>query len=112
MATEEILMAGVQAGGDRQELHERIRRTQPGGGPASQRARPSRNDLLDRLKADSALCQGRLVVRPSTRCDSSAARRSRWTGSSRRSSNRFANGMLQHSKADCRNEAAGYGVWW
>lgn len=51
MATEEILMAGVQAGGDRQELHEVIRthsldaadRVKQQGGP---------NDLLSRLKSD------------------------------------------------------------
>ena len=53
MATETILMAAVQAGGDRQELHECIRvhsheaasRLKEGDGV---------NDLLDRIKADSA----------------------------------------------------------
>jgi adenylosuccinate lyase len=53
MATEEILMAGVKAGGNRQELHERIRvhslaaaeRVKNGDGE---------NDLLERLGADPA----------------------------------------------------------
>jgi adenylosuccinate lyase len=52
LATEPLLMAAVQQGGDRQELHERIRqhslavtaRIKEGGS----------NDLLDRLKADPA----------------------------------------------------------
>jgi adenylosuccinate lyase len=53
MATENILMAAVAAGGDRQDLHERIRRhsqaaatvvKEEGGG----------NDLLERLAGDSA----------------------------------------------------------
>jgi len=53
MATEEILMAGVRAGGDRQELHERIR-------VLSQEAAKQvkelgeRNDLIERLKDDPA----------------------------------------------------------
>lgn len=52
MATEEILMAGVQAGGDRQELHERIRvHSQAAGQQVKEFGRA--NDLLDRLKADA-----------------------------------------------------------
>lgn len=51
MATEEILMAGVQAGGDRQELHERIRiHSQAAAKEVKEQGRA--NDLLDRLKAD------------------------------------------------------------
>jgi adenylosuccinate lyase len=51
MATEEILMAGVQAGGDRQELHERIRRHSLA---AAQRVKGEGhpNDLLQRLQED------------------------------------------------------------
>lgn len=51
MATENILMAAVQAGGDRQELHEVIREHSQA---AAQRvkAEGADNDLLDRLKAD------------------------------------------------------------
>ena len=53
MATEEILMAAVRAGGSRQDLHERIR--QHALAAAEQvklHGRP--NDLLDRLKQDGA----------------------------------------------------------
>ena len=53
LATERVMMAAVKAGGDRQELHERLRqhaievrrRTTEEG---------AENDLLDRLKADPA----------------------------------------------------------
>ena len=48
MATENILMAAVAAGGDRQELHERIRRhSQAAARAVKQEGKP--NDLLDRL---------------------------------------------------------------
>ena len=51
MATEEILMAGVRAGGDRQELHEVIRRhSMAAAEQVKMHGRP--NDLLDRLKTD------------------------------------------------------------
>src|SRR5262249_55859639 len=53
MATEEILMAAVQAGGDRQELHERLR--QHSQAAAEQvKLQGGLNDLLDRLAQDSA----------------------------------------------------------
>jgi adenylosuccinate lyase len=53
MATEEILMSGVQAGGDRQDLHERIRvHSQEAARQVKEHGRP--NDLLDRLKSDRA----------------------------------------------------------
>jgi len=53
MATEEILMAAVQAGGDRQELHERIRvHSQAAAAEVKQHGRP--NDLIDRLAGDTA----------------------------------------------------------
>jgi len=53
MATENILMAAVQAGGDRQELHERIRHHSQ---KAAQGVKQDglANDLLDRLAADPA----------------------------------------------------------
>jgi len=53
MATEEILMAGVRAGGDRQLLHERIRVHSQ---EAARRVKDEgdSNDLIDRLKADPA----------------------------------------------------------
>jgi len=58
MATEDILMAAVKRGGDRQDLHERIRvhsmeairRVKEDGTP---------NDLLDRLAADTAFASVR-----------------------------------------------------
>ena len=53
MATENILMAAVQAGGDRQALHERIRQhSQAAAEQVKQHGRP--NDLIERLKADEA----------------------------------------------------------
>jgi adenylosuccinate lyase len=53
MATENILMAAVQGGGDRQELHERIRRHSQ---EAAQRVKQEgkSNDLLERLESDAA----------------------------------------------------------
>jgi adenylosuccinate lyase len=53
MATEEILMAGVRAGGDRQLLHERIRIHSQ---EAARRVKDEgeANDLMDRLKSDPA----------------------------------------------------------
>jgi adenylosuccinate lyase len=53
MATEEILMAGVAAGGDRQDLHERIRRHSRAAA-ASVKEHGGPNDLLERLKGDPA----------------------------------------------------------
>ncbi|HEY5441612.1 MAG TPA: adenylosuccinate lyase [Gemmatimonadaceae bacterium] len=53
MATEELIVRAVRAGGDRQDAHERIR----GYSIASARALKdgaSHNDLLDRIAADSA----------------------------------------------------------
>ncbi len=53
MATENILMAAVAAGGDRQELHERIRvHSQAAAAEVKQHGRS--NDLLERLAADKA----------------------------------------------------------
>ncbi len=53
MATENVLMAAVQAGGDRQDLHERIRvHSQAAAEQVKAFGRP--NDLLDRLKNDAA----------------------------------------------------------
>jgi adenylosuccinate lyase len=53
MATENVLMAAVRAGGDRQELHERIRRhSQAAAEQVKAHGRP--NDLIRRLKEDDA----------------------------------------------------------
>jgi adenylosuccinate lyase len=51
MATENILMAAVKAGGNRQELHEKIRlHSQAAAAQVKKFGKP--NDLIDRLKAD------------------------------------------------------------
>lgn len=51
MATEEILMAAVQAGGDRQDCHELIRQhSQAAANEVKMNGNP--NDLLERLKKD------------------------------------------------------------
>lgn len=56
MATEQILMRGVEAGGDRQELHERIRvHSQEAGREVKQFGRP--NDLMERLAGDPAFAK-------------------------------------------------------
>jgi adenylosuccinate lyase len=53
MATENLLMAAVKAGGDRQDLHERIRRhSQAAAKLVKQEGKP--NDLLARLRRDEA----------------------------------------------------------
>jgi adenylosuccinate lyase len=53
MATENILMAAVSAGGDRQTLHEKIRQhSQEAAGVVKHQA--GANDLIDRLKQDPA----------------------------------------------------------
>jgi len=51
MATEAILMAGVTAGGDRQNLHEAVRRhSMDAGRRVKEEGQP--NDLLERIAAD------------------------------------------------------------
>ena len=53
MATENIMMDAVKAGGDRQELHERIRvHSMEAGKVVKTEGRP--NDLLERIAADPA----------------------------------------------------------
>lgn len=56
MATENILMAAVAAGGDRQDLHERIRRHSVAAAARVKQEGES-NDLLERLEQDSAFAQ-------------------------------------------------------
>lgn len=53
MATENILMAAVAAGGDRQSLHEQIRRHSQAAA-ARVKLEGEENDLLERLRADAA----------------------------------------------------------
>ncbi|MHC4856035.1 MAG: adenylosuccinate lyase, partial [Planctomycetota bacterium] len=56
MATENIMMAGVQAGGNRQDLHEKIR-VYSHQAAAQVKQHGKENDLLDRLKADPAFAK-------------------------------------------------------
>lgn len=53
MATENIMMAAVKKGGDRQELHEKIRQHSMAAG-AVVKVEGKENDLVDRIAADSA----------------------------------------------------------
>ncbi|MFW6133558.1 MAG: adenylosuccinate lyase [Planctomycetota bacterium] len=53
LATENILMAAVKGGGDRQDLHERIR-THSQAAARRIKEDGAANDLLDRLRADEA----------------------------------------------------------
>ena len=56
MATENILMAATAAGGDRQDLHERIRQhSQAAADVVKKQGQP--NDLLDRLAEDEAFAK-------------------------------------------------------
>jgi adenylosuccinate lyase len=61
LATEDLLMAGVRAGGDRQALHEAIRRHSVA---AKERllAGADDNDLLQRLAADPAFAKARAAL--------------------------------------------------
>lgn len=56
MATENILMAAVAAGGDRQDLHERIRRHSQAAADVVKKEGGT-NDLMTRLAADPAFAQ-------------------------------------------------------
>jgi len=56
MATENILMAGVRAGGDRQELHERIRQHSQEAARVV-KVEGGANDLIDRLRRDPAFAK-------------------------------------------------------
>ncbi len=61
LATEAILMRGVKEGGDRQELHERMRRHSVA---AANRMKDegAANDLVDRIAADEAFRLGRAEI--------------------------------------------------
>ena len=56
MATENILMAAVEQGGDRQDLHERIR-VHSQAAAAQVKENGLENDLLDRLRGDEAFAK-------------------------------------------------------
>ena len=62
MLTENIMMEAVKEGGDRQELHERIRRhSMEAARQVKQEGKP--NDLIARLKADDAFSNVDIVAR-------------------------------------------------
>ena len=61
MATEEILMAGVRAGGDRQSLHERVRVHSVEAARQVKELGKS-NDLIDRLAEDPEFARGDLTA--------------------------------------------------
>ena len=56
MATENIMMAGVQAGGNRQELHEKIRQKSHEAA-AQVKQYGKANDLIERLQKDPAFAK-------------------------------------------------------
>jgi adenylosuccinate lyase len=58
MATEELIVKAVMAGGDRQEAHERIRKYSIDAARAIKDGAP-RNDLLDRIAADKTFDMSR-----------------------------------------------------
>jgi adenylosuccinate lyase len=61
MATEEILMAAVRGGGDRQDLHESIRRhSLAAAEQVKMHGKP--NDLIDRLKSEPAFAKVNLAT--------------------------------------------------
>ncbi len=77
MATENVMMAAVAAGGDRQELH-RVIRDHSQAATARLKAGAAHNDLLDRLRADpllarvdfdAVLAEGRFVGRAPQQVD-------------------------------------------
>jgi adenylosuccinate lyase len=61
MATEAILMHAVRRGGDRQELHERIRRHSHAAAEGV-KERGERNDLVDRLARDDGFRMSRTEI--------------------------------------------------
>ncbi len=107
MATENILMAAVAAGGDRQDLHERIRRHRQAAA-AVVKQQGGRNDLLDRLAADAGLCRGGSERGASIRRSLSAARRSRSTSSwpkwSRRSAPNIRRRWPPRRRSTCESD--------
>ena len=74
MATENVLMAAVAAGGDRQELHEAIRRHSQAA-TARLKAGAADNDLLERLQGGRCLRRRGPSTRWRPRDGLSAARR-------------------------------------
>ncbi|HEX9167186.1 MAG TPA: adenylosuccinate lyase [Gemmatimonadales bacterium] len=98
MATERWLMLGVRAGGDRQALHEVIRRHSMAA--ADQVSRGGSNDLLDRLASDPAFSA---VPAATLRNELEP---SRYTGRASRQVDEFLSEYLDPLLAGARMEAA------
>lgn len=62
MATENIMMQAVKKGGDRQELHERLRQHSIAAGKVV-KEEGGKNDLIERVLADPAFCLTEAEVR-------------------------------------------------
>jgi len=98
MATERWLMLGVRAGGDRQALHEVIRRHSMAA--ADRVSRGDTNDLLDRLASDPAF-----AAVPATTLRNELEP-SRYTGRAARQVDEFLAEYLDPLLAGARSEAA------
>lgn len=93
MATESILMAGVAAGGDRQELHERIRvHSHEAARQVKELGRD--NDLLERLSGDPAFAKVNL---------SQAADARQYVGRAPEQVNTFITQIVEPIRARYRN---------
>jgi adenylosuccinate lyase len=86
MATENIMMEATRAGGDRQELHERIRVHSQAAADAMKTG-GSRNDLFDRIANDSSFGLDRDALER-------AAEPERYTGLSRHQTERFLHDLV------------------
>lgn len=95
MATENILMTAVAAGGDRQALHERIRRhSREAAARMKNEGLP--NDLIDRLRADAAF----EAVDFDTLLDAS-----QYIGRAPRQVDQFIDEEIEPIRAKCLNRA-------
>ena len=97
MATENILMDAVKAGGDRQELHERIRELSMEAGRVVKEEGKD-NDLLDRIAADPAFGLKREDLK-------AAMEPSRYIGRAPRQTEQFLSGVIAPVLERYREEA-------
>ena len=82
MATEELIVRAVRAGGDRQAAHERHPPAQHRGGPRAEGRRAAQRPArAPRRPIRRSACRSPTCEQRSTRAGSSAARPSRWTSS-------------------------------
>ncbi|MEM1013690.1 MAG: adenylosuccinate lyase [Planctomycetota bacterium] len=97
MATEEILMAGVKAGGDRQELHEAVRKHSMDAA-ANVKQRGGDNDLIDRLRGDPLFAKVDLDA---------SLDPARFTGRAAVQTERFVSGVVEPIRERYRDQLAG-----